>query len=120
MKHRLAIIILMLIQLWLELSTLHLITPTIDEPIHIVRGYAFALRGNDRLRLRGPILANELSGLSLLLEPNLQLPPEDNPIWLDAVHVGQRCPGRPHHFSGAAAHHFCESVAHGVCLPLGG
>ncbi|MBI5565450.1 MAG: glycosyltransferase family 39 protein [Chloroflexi bacterium] len=73
----------MLVQLWLELSTLHLITPTIDEPIHIVRGYAFAARGDDRLRLRGPILSNVLSGWSLLLEPQLQFPPQDDPIWLD-------------------------------------
>ena len=81
--HLFALVVLLLIQFWLELPTLRLITPTIDEPIHVVRSYAFAARGDDRLWLRGPILSNELSGLALLQESNAQLPPENDPIWPD-------------------------------------
>src|SRR5512134_1868270 len=73
---------LLLLHAWLMFSTLEITSPTVDEPLHIVRGYAFALRGEDRLRLRGPVLSNALSGLTLLLEPDLKLPPPDDPIWL--------------------------------------
>ena len=83
MKSRFIAIGLLLIMAWLELSTLALTSPTVDEPLHIVRGYAFVARGDDRLRLRGPVLSNVLSGAALLLEPTLPLPPADDPIWLE-------------------------------------
>jgi hypothetical protein len=83
MKWRFGAIGLLLIMAWLELSTLAITAPTVDEPLHLVRGYAFARRGEDRLRLRGPVLSNALSGAALLLEPDLQLPPADDPIWLE-------------------------------------
>ncbi|HZY40579.1 MAG TPA: glycosyltransferase family 39 protein [Anaerolineae bacterium] len=83
MKWRWAAVALLLIMFGLLISTLPFTSPTVDEPLHIVRGYAFALRGEDRLRLRGPVLSNALSGAALLLEPDVQLPPADDPIWLE-------------------------------------
>ncbi len=82
-------IALLLVLAALQLSTLAVTSPTMDEALHIVRGYAFAARGDDRLRLRGPILPNALSGLSLLLlEPDLELAPADDPLWLDSEGAG--------------------------------
>ncbi len=83
MKSRFVAMGLLLLMCWLEFSTLAVTSPTADEPLHMVRGYAFAARGEDRLRLRGPVLSNALSGLALLLEPDLKLPPADDPIWLE-------------------------------------
>ena len=88
MKYRFLAIILLLIMAWLEFSTLAVTSPTVDEPLHIVRGYAFVARGEDRLRLRGPVLSNALSGLALMLEPDLKLPPADDPIWLERDGTG--------------------------------
>ena len=88
MKYRFVAIGLLLIQVWLMFSTLGVTSPTVDEPLHIVRGYAFASRGEDRLRLRGPVLSNALSGAALLLEPDLKLPPADDPIWLERDGTG--------------------------------
>ena len=68
MKYRLGAIVLLVVMFWLETSTLAVTSPTVDEPLHIVRGYAFVSRGEDRLRLRGPVLSNALSGLALMLE----------------------------------------------------
>ncbi|HLF26047.1 MAG TPA: glycosyltransferase family 39 protein [Anaerolineae bacterium] len=82
MKIRFAAIGLLLIQSWLMWSTLAVTAPTVDEPLHIVRGYAYAARGEDRLRLRGPVLPNALSGAALWMEPALRLPPAADPIWL--------------------------------------
>jgi hypothetical protein len=79
---------LLLIQAWLMFSTLGVTSPTVDEPLHIVRGYAFIARGEDRLRLRGPVLSNALSGAALLLEPDLKLPPAADPIWLERDGTG--------------------------------
>ena len=73
---------------WLQFSTLSVTSPTMDEGLHIVRGYAFVARGDERLRLRGPILSNALSGIALRLEPQLQLPPDDDPLWLDTEAAG--------------------------------
>jgi hypothetical protein len=87
-KTRFAAIGLLLLQAWLMFSTLPVTSPTIDEPLHIVRGYAFVARGDDRLRLRGPVLPNALSGLALMLGPDLNLPPADNPIWLERDGTG--------------------------------
>ncbi len=88
MKTRFVAIGLLLLQAWLMFSTLAVASPTVDEPLHIVRGYAFVSRGEDRLRLRGPVLPNALSGLALLLEPNLKLPPAADPIWLERDGTG--------------------------------
>jgi hypothetical protein len=88
MKFRFMAIGLLLLQAWLMFSTLGITSPTVDEPLHIVRGYAFASRGEDRLRLRGPVLPNALSGSALLLEPDLKLPPADDPIWLERDGTG--------------------------------
>ena len=79
---------LLLVFGWLQFSTLSIITPTVDEPLHIVRGYAYITRGDERIRLRGPILSNALNGLALLLEPNLKLLPPDDPAWLDSEAAG--------------------------------
>jgi hypothetical protein len=77
-------IFLMIILAFLQLSTLSITSPTMDEGLHIVRGYAFVAQGDQRLRLRGPIFPNELTGIALrLLEPELQLPPDNDPAWLD-------------------------------------
>ncbi len=88
MRYRFAAVCLLLMMAWLEFSTLAVTSPTVDEPLHIVRGYAFASRGEDRLRLRGPVLPNALSGLALMLEPDLKLPPADDPIWLERDGTG--------------------------------
>ncbi len=88
MKYRFAAVIMLLVMAWLEFSTLAVTSPTVDEPLHIVRGYAFVSRGEDRLRLRGPVLSNALSGLALMLEPDLKLPPADDPIWLERDGTG--------------------------------
>ncbi|NTU63499.1 MAG: hypothetical protein HGB05_08860, partial [Chloroflexi bacterium] len=88
MKYRFVAIGLLLIQAWLMFSTLGVTAPTVDEPLHIVRGYAFVARGEDRLRLRGPVLPNALSGAALLLEPDLKLPPADDQIWLERDGTG--------------------------------
>jgi hypothetical protein len=87
MKYRLTAVILLLIFGWLQFSTLPLTSPTVDEPLHIFRGYAFVARGEDRYRMYGPVLSNALSGLALLLEPPLQLPPRDNPIWVQTANT---------------------------------
>jgi hypothetical protein len=77
-------VLLLLILIWLQFSTLPLTSPTMDEGLHLTRGYAFVARGDERLRLRGPILPNALSGAVLrLLEPDLELAPDDDPAWLD-------------------------------------
>ena len=88
MKYRWGAIVLLVVMFWLETSTLAVTSPTVDEPLHIVRGYAFVSRGEDRLRLRGPVLSNALSGLALMLEPDLKLPPADDPIWLERDDTG--------------------------------
>jgi hypothetical protein len=75
---------LLLICVWLQFSSLPLTSPTMDEGLHLVRGYAFVTQGDQRMRLRGPIFPNLLSGAALrLLEPGLQLLPNDDPAWLD-------------------------------------
>lgn len=81
MRYRWGAVALLLIFGWLQFSTLSLTSPTVDEPLHIFRGYAFVARGEDRYRMYGPRLSDALSGISLLLEPPLQLPSPDNPVW---------------------------------------
>lgn len=81
MKSRFAAIGLLLLLAWLELSTLTITSPTVDEPLHIMRGSAYVRRGEERYLMYGPVLPNALSGLGLLAEPDLQLYPSDDPIW---------------------------------------
>ncbi len=85
---RFAAVALLLVTAYFHLSTLDVTSPTMDEPIHIVRGYAFVASGDEHLRLRNPILANALSGAALLLEPGLRLPPAGDPLWLDSEGAG--------------------------------
>ena len=86
MKYRLAAAGLLFIMLWLELSTLSITAATPDEPMHILRGYVFVARGRDRIGSCvpcSPILAGSLMGAGLKLEPDLHLPPADDPGWDD-------------------------------------
>ncbi len=55
-------------------------SPTMDEQNHLARGAAFVKTGDPRLSLEHPPLVNSLSGLPLLLLPDLQLP-FDHPSW---------------------------------------
>src|SRR5512141_2985366 len=72
---------LLLILACLQLSTLSITSPTMDEPDHIVSGYAFLTRGDTRIKLNGPMLPNLIGALPLLLEPNLKLTSPDDPGW---------------------------------------
>jgi hypothetical protein len=81
MESRFAAVALLIVQCWLEFSTLGVTTPTVDEPLHIMRGSAYIRRGEERYLMNGPVLSNALSGMVLLLESNLQLPPVDDPVW---------------------------------------
>ncbi|MBI5565449.1 MAG: glycosyltransferase family 39 protein [Chloroflexi bacterium] len=82
MKSRFGAVLLLLLYAWLELSTLAITSPTADESLHIMRGYIFVTRGDDRYRMRGPVLSNALTGLMLAaLEPPIDFPPPEDPIW---------------------------------------
>jgi hypothetical protein len=81
-------IALLLILAFLQLSTLSITSPTMDEPDHIVSGYAFLTRGDTRIKLNGPILPNLISAIPLLLEPNLKLTSADDPMWDANDHNG--------------------------------
>ena len=84
MKYRFVAVVVLLIMCWLELSTLAVTAPTSDEPTYLVRGYAFVTRGKDRIASCdpcSPVLSGWLIGAGLLLEPDLKLPAEDDPIW---------------------------------------
>lgn len=87
MKYRFTAVLLLVMLAWLELSTLAVTTPTVDEPLHIMRGYAFVARDEERYRMYGPVLADALSGIPLLLEPDLQFPPADDPFWLGVANM---------------------------------
>jgi hypothetical protein len=50
---------------FLQLSSLAVTSVTIDEPSHVMAGYAFLTRGETRIMLNGPILANVLSVATL-------------------------------------------------------
>lgn len=91
MKYRLAAAGLLLIMLWLEVSTLSITAATPDEPMHILRGYVFVARGRDRIGSCvpcSPLLAGSLIGAGLKLEPDLHLPPADDPGWDDKTAFG--------------------------------
>ncbi len=80
--------VLLIILAGLQLSTLSITSPTMDEPSHIVSGYAFLTRGDTRIKLNGPILPNLMSAIPLLLEPNLKLTSADDPMWDANDHNG--------------------------------
>jgi hypothetical protein len=81
-RFRFIAILLLLLYAWLEFSTLAITSPTADESLHVMRGYIFVTRGDDRYRMRGPVLNNALSGLTLAaLEPPIYFPPSDDPMW---------------------------------------
>ncbi len=91
MRYRFSAVILLLIMLWLEASTLSITAATPDEPMHILRGYVFVQRGLDRVGSCvpcSPVLSGALIGTSLSLEPNLQLPPANDPGWHDKTAFG--------------------------------
>ncbi|HSD83820.1 MAG TPA: glycosyltransferase family 39 protein, partial [Anaerolineae bacterium] len=91
MKYRFGAILLLVIMLWLEVSTLSITAATPDEPMHILRGYVFVQRGLDRIGSCvpcSPVLSGALIGAGLSLEPNLQLPPADDPGWHDKTAFG--------------------------------
>jgi hypothetical protein len=78
---------LILILFGLLVTTLPVTSPTVDEPMYMVRGYAFVSRGQDRMAGCGPcspVLSSALGGVALLLEPHLKpLPPVEDAIWSD-------------------------------------
>ena len=73
---------------FLQLSSLAVTSVTIDEPSHVVTGYAFLARGDTRLMLNGPILPNALGAAPLLTQPDLKLTPADDPMWSTNDHNG--------------------------------
>ena len=91
MKYRFGAVILLIIMLWLEVSTLSITAATPDEPMHILRGYVFVAQGRDRIGSCvpcSPILAGSLIGASLKLQPDLKLPPANDPGWDDKTAFG--------------------------------
>ncbi|HKZ84281.1 MAG TPA: glycosyltransferase family 39 protein [Anaerolineae bacterium] len=76
-----AAIVLLLVLTYLQFSTLAVTSPTLDEPNHLVSGYAYLTRGDTRIKLNGPILPNALGALPLLLQPGLALSSPDDPGW---------------------------------------
>jgi hypothetical protein len=81
-------ITLLLIYAYLQLSSLAVTSITIDEPSHLVAGYAFLTRGDTRIQLNGPMLPNLIGALPLLLQPDLKLTPADDPMWDANDHNG--------------------------------
>jgi hypothetical protein len=80
--------VLLLILALLQLSSLAVTSVTIDEPSHVMAGYAFLTRGDTRLMLNGPILPNALGAAPLLMQPDLKLTPADDPMWDTNDHNG--------------------------------
>src|SRR3972149_11511231 len=74
-------IALLLILGWLQFTTLSVTSPTMDEPSHLVSGYAFLTRGDTRIKLKGPMLPNLIGAVPLLLLPDLKLAPPEDPAW---------------------------------------
>jgi len=58
-------------------------SPTFDEEFHVARAYAYVRTGDLRMQQNHPPLVSVLSGLPLLLMPELT-PPEEIPHWDDA------------------------------------
>jgi hypothetical protein len=67
---------------FLALDSLVHDSPTMDEQNHLARGAAFIQTGDPRLSLEHPPLINSLSGLPLLLLPDLVYP-FDHPSWTE-------------------------------------
>src|SRR5690606_26418052 len=75
-----------------DLAVRHFFIPVLDslaayyammsEPNHLARGAAFVKTGDPRLSLEHPPLINSLSGLPLLLLPDLVYP-FDHPSWTE-------------------------------------
>ncbi len=57
-------------------------SPTMDEQNHLARGAVFVQTADPRLSLEHPPLINSLSGLPLLLLPDLVYP-FDHPSWTE-------------------------------------
>ena len=68
-------ILLLLILFWAQLSTLPYTSPTYDEHEYLARGYTYLQTGDTSLKLRHPILLDNLAALPLQMLPNVQLPP---------------------------------------------
>ncbi len=81
-------VVLLLIYAYLQLNSLSVTSITMDEPSHLVAGYAFLTRGDTRIQLNGPMLPNALGALPLLLQPDLKLTPADDPMWDANDHNG--------------------------------
>ncbi len=118
---------LLLMLAFLQLSSLAVTSVTIDEPSHVMAGYAFLTRGDTRLMLNGPILPNALGAAPLLTQPDLKLTPADDPMWehersqrhLRRFHLEQY--GFTFHVDlpGAPAVHLHQLAVGRVDLPLG-
>ncbi|MEZ4590133.1 MAG: phospholipid carrier-dependent glycosyltransferase [Chloroflexota bacterium] len=67
---------------FLALDSLVHDSPTMDEQNHLARGAAFVKTADPRLSLEHPPLINSLSGLPLLLLPDLVYP-FDHPSWTE-------------------------------------
>ncbi|MFZ1397214.1 MAG: phospholipid carrier-dependent glycosyltransferase, partial [Candidatus Promineifilaceae bacterium] len=67
---------------FLALNSLVQDSPTMDEQNHLARGAAFVHTADPRLSLEHPPLVNSLSGLPLLLLPDLVYP-FDHPSWTE-------------------------------------
>jgi hypothetical protein len=67
---------------FLALDSLVHDSPTMDEQNHLARGAAFIQTGDPRLSLEHPPLINSLSGLPMLLLPDLVYP-FDHPSWTE-------------------------------------
>jgi hypothetical protein len=79
-----SLIILFLLAFFAQaITSLPLKAPTFDEEFHIARAYAYLGRGDLRMQQNHPPLVSVLSGLPLLLMPELT-PPEEIPHWDDA------------------------------------
>src|SRR5512136_749996 len=85
---RFVVVILLLLLAFLQISSLAFTSVTIDEPSHVMVGYAFLTRGDTRLMLNGPILPNALGAAPLLTQPNLKFTPADDPMWERNDHNG--------------------------------
>lgn len=72
---RMTPLVLLLFLFWAQLSTLPHTSPTYDEHEYIARGYTYLQTGDTNLKLRHPILLDNLAAWPLRLLPNLQLPP---------------------------------------------
>ena len=78
-----SLIILLLAFFAQAVTSVPLKAPTFDEEFHVARGYAYVCTDDLRMQQNHPPLVSLLSGLPLLLMPELT-PPEEIPHWDDA------------------------------------